>query len=174
MRERVFLYSLVYSLGPRWALEIGTFQGGSAEIISGALDDLGLGGRLISIDPEPRQITIDWSRISHNATSCQGFFPRDLHRVLPPGGEKFDFVFVDGDHRYEGVLDDLRALPPIMADGGVALLHDAFHADVDRAIRHAVSAGWYSDGGRVGRVRNDLTPGVDYGGLHLLVNKCGG
>lgn len=169
MRERVFLYSLVYSLGPRWSLEIGTYEGGSAEIISDALDDLQFGGRLISIDPNPGQISIDRQRIRHNTDFVEGYFPRDIAKVMPPGGAKFDFAFVDGDHRYEGVLADLRALGAILNGGAHVLLHDAYHDGVDRAIRDAVKSGWFSDGGRVGRVINDLTPGELYGGFHLLL-----
>lgn len=171
MRERVFLYSLVFSVGPQWSLEIGTYEGGSAEIISGALDDLQLGGRLISIDPHPGQISIDRQRVSHNTEFVEGFFPRDIAKVRPPGGAKFDFAFVDGNHRYEGVFGDLEALGAILNDGALVLLHDAYNSDVDRAIRDSVQAGWYSDGGRVGRVRNDLTPGELYGGLHLLAKR---
>lgn len=170
IRERVFLYSIVYSLAPRWSLEIGTFKGGSAYIISGALDDLELGGKLITIDPCPEQIETDWNCISHNSTSVKGLFPEDVDRAMPPDGELFDFVFVDGDHRYNGVLDDLKALVPILTEGGYVLLHDAYHADVDRAIRDAVSSGWFRDGGRVGRVCNDLSPSDLYGGFHLLLN----
>lgn len=171
MRERVFLYSLVYSIGPRWSLEIGTYEGGSAEIISGALDDLQLGGRLISMDPNPGQISIDRESVSHNTVFIEGYFPRDIAKVIPPGAEKFDFAFVDGDHRYEGVFGDLRALGAILNGGAPVLLHDAYHDGVDRAIRDAVKAGWYSDGGRLGRVRNDLIPGALYCGFHLLVKR---
>lgn len=171
MRERVFLYALVYSLAPRWSLEIGTYKGGSAYIISGALDDLDLGGKLITIDPNPEQIEIDWSGIAHNAISVKGFFPKDIRRAMPPDGSLFDFAFVDGDHRYDGVLDDLRTLPRILQDGAHVLLHDSYHADVERAIQKAVSQGWYRDAGRVGRVCNDLYPGELYGGLHLLVAR---
>lgn len=170
MRERVFLYSLVYSLGPQWSLEIGTFKGGSAEIISGALDDLGLGGKLITIDPYPEQISIDWSCISHNVSSRRGFFPQDIQKALPPMDEKFDFVFVDGNHSYDGVSADLHALGGIMQPGACVLLHDAYHSGVDQAIRDALAAGLFSNGGRVGRVLNDLDPSADYGGFHLLVN----
>ena len=80
MRERVFLYGIIYSLAPQWALEIGTFKGGSAYIISGVLDDLALNGRPVTIDPYPEQIRIDWALISHNVRSVKGFFLKILKK----------------------------------------------------------------------------------------------
>jgi predicted O-methyltransferase YrrM len=44
------LYDFTHSIASERTLEIGMLEGGSAYIISGALDDLGLGGRLITID----------------------------------------------------------------------------------------------------------------------------
>jgi predicted O-methyltransferase YrrM len=35
-----------------------------------------------------------------------------------------DLAFIDGDHSYEGCLDDLRAVWPKMKSGGVILIHD--------------------------------------------------
>jgi predicted O-methyltransferase YrrM len=172
MRERVFLYSLVYSVAPQYVLEIGTFRGGSAYIISGALDDLALGGRLVTIDPSPEQITIDWSTIAHNSQSVRGFFPADIGRVTMPGGVRYDMVFVDGDHRYQGILADLQALPAILNDGAYLLLHDAYNEGVYRAIREVTAAGVYVDCGRIGRVRNDTLPDGLFGGFHLLMKPA--
>jgi hypothetical protein len=88
---------------------------------------------------------------------------------MPPAGALFDFAFIDGDHRYQGVLNDLRALAPILNNGAYVLLHDAYHEGVDRAIREAVTGRWFRDAGRIGRVRNDLSPSELYGGFHLLL-----
>ena len=171
MRERVFLYSIVYSLAPQRVLEIGTFKGGSAFIISGALDDLALNGKLITIDPYPEQIEVEWSAVSHNTKSVKGFFPQDIDKVILPDGEKYDFVFVDGDHSYSGVLNDLKYLPEILNKNAYVLLHDAYNADVKRAIHHAINKYAYHDCGMVGRVKNDIYSNDLYGGLHLLLVK---
>jgi predicted O-methyltransferase YrrM len=168
MRERIFLYGLVYSLAPRHVLEIGTFKGGSAYIISGALDDLALGGKLLTIDPFPEQIDLDWTLIAHNAQSVKGFFPADIDKVRLPGGARYDLAFVDGDHSYAAVSGDLRALCSLLNDESYVLLHDAFNDQVARAIREAVTEGCYLDCGRVGRVFNDTLPPELYGGFHLL------
>ena len=113
MRERIFLYAIVYSLAPQNALEVGTFKGGSAQIISGALDDLGLGGKLLTVDPSPEQIEIEWDTIAHNTTQLPGFFPKDFKSSSLAKGIRFDFAFIDGDHRFKGLGQDLKFLHQI-------------------------------------------------------------
>jgi predicted O-methyltransferase YrrM len=163
MRERVLLYALVFSLGPRRVLEIGTATGGSARIISAALSDLKLRGSLVTIDPHPA-IDFDWSEVAHNTETLRGSFPGDYrHR-----GPLFDFVFVDGDHSYSGVLRDLEAVPDLLAEGGYVLLHDAFNAEVARGIDEALHRLPYADCGLIGRVRNDSLGDGEFGGLRLL------
>jgi predicted O-methyltransferase YrrM len=45
---------------------------------------------------------------------------RDLN-----GSEPFDFVFVDGDHSYEGLQADWTGWRALLASGGIAALHDS-------------------------------------------------
>lgn len=42
---------------------------------------------------------------------------------------RFDTVFVDGDHSYDGFTRDLRALEGRVEPGGVAMFHDCFHPE---------------------------------------------
>jgi hypothetical protein len=55
---------------------------------------------------------------------------------------RFDTVFIDGDHSYEGFTRDLQALDGRIEPGGVAMFHDCFHPSnetggygVSRALR---------------------------------------
>lgn len=169
MRERVLLYGLIFSVGPQRVLEIGTAEGGSALIISQALDDLHLGASLVTVDPFPDQLTIEWGGIKHNTSRVNGYFPRDFNASSIQ--EPFDFVFVDGDHSYQGVLDDLRYLPEIIAAETHILLHDAFNAEVARGIQQAVDEVAYTDCGIVGRVVNDSLGSEHFGGLRLLLHR---
>lgn len=43
--------------------------------------------------------------------------------------ERFDTVFIDGDHSYSGFTRDLDALAGRIEPGGVAMFHDCFHPD---------------------------------------------
>ena len=38
--------------------------------------------------------------------------------------EKFDYVFLDGGHKYETVLKDLKSLTPIIHNNGIILCDD--------------------------------------------------
>ena len=40
------------------------------------------------------------------------------------GDRPVDFLFIDGDHRYEGVSQDFELYSPLVADGGLIGFHD--------------------------------------------------
>ena len=60
-----------------------------------------------------------------------------LKSVLPGDG-KVDFLFIDGDHTYEGVKADFEMYSPLVRPGGLVVFHDickhaeAVHCHVDR------------------------------------------
>lgn len=39
-------------------------------------------------------------------------------------GKKADFLFIDGDHSYEGVKQDFEMYSPLVKDGGIVAFHD--------------------------------------------------
>jgi predicted O-methyltransferase YrrM len=45
------------------------------------------------------------------------------------GGPKFDMVFIDGDHSYEGCKGDIEAWTPHLKRGGILAVHDYNKAD---------------------------------------------
>jgi predicted O-methyltransferase YrrM len=51
--------------------------------------------------------------------------PRTLEAVKKAfGGDPVDFLFIDGDHRYEGVKADFEMYGPLVRDSGVVAFHD--------------------------------------------------
>ena len=68
--------------------------------------------------------------------------------TLPPGGGarggNLDMLFVDGDHRYEGVLVDWLLYNHLVSPGGLIAFHDAVagisHAGVPKLLEQ-LSAG---------------------------------
>jgi hypothetical protein len=57
----------------------------------------------------------------------------DAARTLNAPGP-FEFIYIDGDHRYEAVLADLQAWFPRLAGKGVIAGHDIDQPDVARAV----------------------------------------
>jgi predicted O-methyltransferase YrrM len=174
LSERLLLYSLIYGLKPAVCLEIGVFKGGSALIICAALDDIGQ-GRLIAIDPVPKISTDDWERLARRTEFIYEPSPGATARAYEIAKQAFDFVLIDGDHTYEGVLQDLEGVLPYLAEQAYLLFHDCHYPEVGQAIDHALQT--YPDRltdcsilsvGKT-QVRTDQTAGpVDWGGFRLI------
>ncbi|HWF40000.1 MAG TPA: FkbM family methyltransferase [Candidatus Acidoferrales bacterium] len=170
MSERVLLYGLIAGLRPRRCLEIGTFKGGSALIITAALDDLGE-GKLACVDPEPKVLPEHWASIAHRATLFAAPSPAILPEAARAVGGKFDFALIDGDHTTQGVLRDIEGTLPLLGDHAYLLFHDAHNAEtaegIDRAVRNPQNG--LVDAGILSTEKTpDAVPGVFWGGLRLL------
>jgi predicted O-methyltransferase YrrM len=57
--------------------------------------------------------------------------------AMENGQTDFDFVFIDGDHSYEGLKGDWESWSPLVTSGGIIALHDS----VDSGEPHMVGAG---------------------------------
>jgi hypothetical protein len=88
---------------------------------------------LTSIDPliadsmEPSLIG-NAERLAANLTPYQKrhTFIRDYSwNVLPTWNTLLDFLFIDGDHRYESVLRDYREWAWWLKPGGILAMHDS-------------------------------------------------
>ena len=52
----------------------------------------------------------------------------ELRKVL--NGRMVDFLFIDGDHSYEGVSSDFEDFAPFVSEGGMIAFHDIVPGDV--------------------------------------------
>ena len=136
MPERFLLYSLVYGLRPVSAVEIGTAQGGAAMIICAAMDATG-SGRLVCIDPAPQVAPDHLATLSHRVSLISAASPEAVAQAHELLESPFDFVFVDGDHTYRGVLRDIEAVGPFLRAGSYVLFHDVHYFEVQDAIDEA-------------------------------------
>jgi len=57
------------------------------------------------------------------------------------GGRKLDFLFIDGDHRYEGVQSDFETYKSLMRPGGIIALHDIAAPHPDRPLMNGNNPG---------------------------------
>jgi len=133
--EILELAELVVKLKPRRVLEIGTYNGGTlytwcqlaledAEIISIDLPGGLFGGGypkwravLYQHFRKPRQKLHLVRGDSHDPNILE-----EVEKIL--GGEKLDFLFIDGDHSYEGVKKDFEMYSPLVRSGGIVAFHD--------------------------------------------------
>ena len=120
-----------YATDKMSALEIGTYMGGSANIIAKALRPE---GKLYCVDPFPDRKgkkdpgwTIAERDLKRNGIFEKVIFLRGLSTdpaitsKIPKG---LDFVFVDGDHSYQGLANDWNIVKECVSMGGIVCLHD--------------------------------------------------
>lgn len=166
--ERLTLFTLVRSLSPSVAVEIGTFRGGSALIIVAAMD-AARHGQLWCVDPRPK-IAYDWNRIAHRAHMVEAPSPGAIDIVAGQIPGPIDFAFIDGIHLYDNVVADTKAIIPHLAAEATILYHDATCDVVRRAIDDCLdTVPGLSDGGIICRYfNNELWPRTLVGGMRLL------
>jgi len=78
-----------------------------------------------------------------------------------------DFVFIDGDHSYEGCSRDIRAWLPKVKNGGVLAGHDyGWHEPIRQSVRDIFGEGNFSDPWGCGCFVFDVIDGraVKFGG----------
>lgn len=90
--------------------------------------------------------------LSHRVSAFRG----DLTDFLASGSSRaaYQLVFLDGDHGYEAVCNDIRYSESVLAPGGWLAFDDAFtvYDGVDKAIRDLVIAsGRYESGTQLTR-----------------------
>jgi predicted O-methyltransferase YrrM len=120
---------------PKTILEIGTCTGGSLFLFTRAAADDALlasidlvhgqfgGGYTPAREPLYRSFARDRQRIE--LVRADSHDPRTRDRVQALfGGGQLDFLFIDGDHRYEGVKQDFELYSPLVAESGLIGFHD--------------------------------------------------
>jgi predicted O-methyltransferase YrrM len=138
------LYYIARALRPRSILEVGTHVAASTGILA-------LGLRHNAAQPPtapPRLVTVDimdvndpmrgaWKRIGCDQSPSQfmqsihvedivTFVTRPATDYLRNSREKFDLIFLDGDHSATGVYQEIPAAIALLNPGGLILLHDYF------------------------------------------------
>lgn len=132
INERFQLYYALRQLLPQNSsplrfLEIGSFAGSSLFLTVRALRRLISNLEGFAIDPGGHpQLYQVLEHLKENVTHLRMF----SHQAVPQLKQKFSdgnlpaFMFVDGDHTYEGVKQDISNYFELLAPGGVMLFHD--------------------------------------------------
>jgi predicted O-methyltransferase YrrM len=133
--EILQLVALLHQRKPRTVVEIGTANGGTLSIWCAVADPRAI---IVSIDLPggihgggyPRWKSLIYRRFAQpkqalHLLRLDSHLPatRDqLKAILPPEG--IDFLFIDGDHTYEGAKSDFEMYSPLVLRGGLVVFHD--------------------------------------------------
>lgn len=130
---------------PQVVCEIGTEDGGTTLLLSHMLPSVEL---LIGIDlyvQNRSQLNLlhrsGQRLVLLNGSSYSQQMIGRVKKVL--NGKKIDVLFIDGDHRYEGVKQDFLMYRHLVRENGFILFHDIIQ---DHAIRYGKVTPAYSGG----------------------------
>ena len=124
------LMKILTKLAPKTVLEIGTLKGGTLYLWTKAASP---NATIISIDlpgSYPKR-KISFYKSFGSASQKIYLLRADSHsettlhrveRILR--GRKVDFLFIDGDHSYEGVKNDFQMYAKLVKSGGIVAFHD--------------------------------------------------
>jgi len=128
---------LIEHEGLHTVVEIGTHHGGSLYCWCQLAEPDAV---VVSIDL-PNSVNLGTGYTDERAEEIRTLFPREgqtlhlmredshqqstlaeLEKLL--GGRRVDLLFIDGDHRYEGVKRDFQMYAPLVRSGGLIVFHD--------------------------------------------------
>lgn len=149
--EFAALYKRVQELKPKVVLEIGTCHGGSLYAWCQVADE---NATIISLDlpggeygggyhPAREKFYKNFAQKNQTlhllrGDSHQEAAKKAVYEIL--AGREVDFLFIDGDHSYEGVKKDYEMYQAWVKKGGVIALHDIVERNDDAKIE--VSRFW--------------------------------
>jgi predicted O-methyltransferase YrrM len=134
-----------HAAGRRRLVEIGVWHGVTTALLRSVMASDGV---LWAIDPFPRG-RLGFSAQRYIAHRVVGRVRRGAVRWVRSTAveaaaayaateEPAEFVFIDADHSYAGVVNDWRAWSPLVAIGGIVCLHDS-RSSITRQIDQAGS-----------------------------------
>ncbi len=138
LREREAAnFNRILALLPKNArvLEIGTFKGWTSILMCRLKKDL----KVTTIDPHfgfPKHPELSSSEAEVNKNIASRKFEDKIKHIKTSSqefitSEKFDFIFIDGDHTFEGVKFDFNKFFPNLKKDGIIAFHDyGCHAGV--------------------------------------------
>ena len=151
--EKYGFESILRAAKPKVALEIGTYKGGSLQVIMRHAE------RAYSLDVDATikdRLGSQFPGVEFSAGDSRDLLPDLLNRISARG-EELGFVLIDGDHSTEGVRSDINAVlryKPVCPM--FIVFHDSFHPPCREGI---LTADWAACE-HVHFVEIDFVPGV--------------
>ena len=125
----LLIYSLIRKARSSSYLEIGFGRGYSSLCAAKAMYDAGIDGKIMIIDPffDEQHINTLSKIFPSQWFSMMNFVKSTSDNALNQISDKFDFIYIDGDHTYPGAKTDWDCFSPHLADGGIVAFHDVMH-----------------------------------------------
>jgi predicted O-methyltransferase YrrM len=167
----IALYSAVKACRPKTVIEIGMASGTASLAILAALNEIGDGGRLISLDPFQNDPKAPWYGIGVANVQRAGFTASHTlleqydYLALPQmiaTGQRIQFAYVDGWHTFDYTLLDFFLLDKMMDPNGVVGFNDCGYRAVDRVLRFIKTHRKYDE--------IDVGLAKDYRGRNLAIS----
>lgn len=132
--ERLMMVQLLKGLRPSLAIEIGTYKGGSLQVIAEYSQ------RVISLDANPK-LALQFGTQFPNVEFVPGYSQLTLPGIvdrLNAVAQSPEFVLVDGDHSADGVRNDINLLLGIKPQRPMLILmHDCYNPECRRGMLEA-------------------------------------
>jgi hypothetical protein len=138
------IYTLVRNAKPQHVVEIGTYDGGTSEVICQALLENG-SGILHTVGPFDAERVVpifeSWPQELRRHLEFYPMTSMDFYYRLYWRGIRPEIGFIDGDHSYQAALFDIQSLAKSLARRGFLLVDNVsqpgpYHAAMDFLQRH--------------------------------------
>lgn len=129
--ERVVMTTLLEQLRPSLSLEIGTYKGGSLQVISH------YSNRVVSVDLS-HEVPFEFPNVVFVAGDSRQVLPGVIQAMNE--GETPEFILVDGAHSTDAVRHDINAILSLKPKSDcVILMHDSFNPECREGL---LTASW--------------------------------
>lgn len=124
--EQAVLIQLLRVTKPKVAIEIGTYNGGSLQVISEFSE------KVYALDLEASfkdKRCENLPNVTYLIGNSQSILPQLVDKINK-SDEVVEFVLIDGDHSAKGVLEDINNVLKLIPKSAITvILHDSFNPD---------------------------------------------
>lgn len=124
----------------RSVLDIGMYEGGTCACWKALFPDAYVLGT--DIGDGTQNVQLGKLKEMYGFETLLGCDSHDPETLRKLEGRKFDFLFIDGDHSYEGVKKDFEMYGPLVEKGGIVAFHDIKDTQHHRDINVFVPPFW--------------------------------
>jgi predicted O-methyltransferase YrrM len=127
----LFMASLMKMAKYSTVLEIGVFEGETAQHLINALPK---GGLYVGIDINDYRTDATKLYMADGGKAIEFILGNSLTELSKLPTAHFDLIFIDADHSFGHVLQEFKLAEKLVSRGGVIILHDTIHLEGPRKL----------------------------------------